>query len=145
MVRLGVRAGALICTAALVLTGCAPDDSISQIRSFLAADSGPDDVLPSGVEDATSDPESSRFVGEHAGVSYFLTKHVDPDSGAPGYCLVISNPPEGAASSCASDVNATRLWVSSSATGSARVVVADDLIPDGWTKLGDFLIVNPDK
>ena len=145
MVRLMVRAGALICTAALALTGCAPDDSISQIRSFLAAESGPDDVLPPGIEDATSDPESSRFVGEHAGVSYFLTKHIDPASGAPGHCLVISNPTEGAASSCASDVNATHLWVSSSGTGSARVVVADDVIPDGWTKLGDFLIVNPEE
>jgi hypothetical protein len=33
---------------------------------------------------------------------------------------------------------------SGSGTGSAKVVSADDLVPDGWTKLGDFLIVNPE-
>jgi len=144
MVRSRVWAGAFFCAAALVLSGCAPADSISQIRSFLATDSGPEDVLPPGVDDATSEPGSSRFVGEYAGLSYFVTKYVDPDSAGPGFCLVISNPEGGAASSCASDVNATRLWVSSSGTGSARVVVVDDIIPDGWTKLGDFLIVNSD-
>ena len=81
----------------------------------------------------------------HGGSGPHRTKHVDPASGAPSYCVVISNPTEGAASSCASDVNATHLWVSSCGTGSARVVVADDIIPDGWTKLGDFLIVNPEE
>ena len=144
MVDSRIWAGALFCTAALVLTGCAIDDSTSQIRTFLATDSGPDDVLPTGLEDSTSDPESSRLVGEHAGVSYFVTKYVDPDSGRPGFCLVLSKPSEGAASGCASDADATRMRVSGSGTGSARVVVADDIIPDGWTKLGDFLIVNPE-
>jgi hypothetical protein len=56
---------------------------------------------------------------------------------------VLSKPSEGAASGCAADANATRMQVSGSGTGSARVVVSNDVIPDGWTKLGDFLIVNP--
>lgn len=144
MVDSRIWAGALLCTAALVLTGCATDDSTSQIRKFLATESGPDDVLPTGLEDATSDPESSRLVGEHAGVSYFVTEYVDPDSGRPGFCLVLSKPSEGAASGCAADANATRMQVSGSGAGSARVVVSNDVIPDGWTKLGDFLIVNPE-
>ncbi|TFD76990.1 hypothetical protein [Cryobacterium fucosi] len=121
------------------------DDSTSQIRRFLAAAGGSYDVLPPGLEDATSDPESSRFVGEYAGVSYFVTKYVDPDSAQPGFCLVLSNPSVGSASGCGSDTNATRMRVSSDGTGSARVVVANDIIPAGWTKLGDFLIVNAER
>jgi hypothetical protein len=138
-------AGALFCTAALVLTGCAVADSTSLIRTFLVADGGPDDVLPPGLEEATSDPKSSRFVGEYAGVSYFVTRYVDPDSGRPGFCLVLSNPSAGTVSSCGSDDNATRIRVGRSGTGSARIVVANDVVPDGWTKLGDFLIVNAER
>ncbi|TFB54417.1 hypothetical protein [Cryobacterium tagatosivorans] len=144
MVDARIWAGALFCTAALVLTGCAADDATSQIRKFLTTDSGPEDVLPTRLEDLTSDPESSRLIGDHAGVSYFVTKYVDPDSGRPGFCLVLSKPPEGAVSGCASDADATRMRVGGSGTSSARVVVANDIIPDGWTKVGDFLIVNPE-
>ena len=145
MVDSRVWAVALFCTTALVLTGCAPDDPISQIRSVLAADSRSEDVLPSGLEDATDDPESSRLVGEYAGVSYFVTNYFDPNVGRPGFCLVLSKPSAGAVSGCAADDNPSRMRVGGSGTGSARVVVADDIVPDGWTKLGDFLIVKPEK
>ena len=90
-----------------------------------------------------SEPESSRLVGEYAGVSYFVTKYVDPDSGRPGFCLALFKPSAGAASACASDDNPSRMRVGATGVGSARVVVADDITPDGWTKVGDFLIVNP--
>jgi len=101
-------------------------------------------VLPTVLEDLTSDPESSRLVGEYAGVSYFVAKYVDPVSRRPGFCIVLSKPPEGEVSGCASDADATHMQVGGSGTGSARVVVANDIIPDGWKKLGDFLIVNPE-
>jgi hypothetical protein len=45
---------------------------------------------------------------------------------------------------CRVQRNVTGMRVGGSGTGSARVVVADDLIPEGWTKVGDFLIVDPD-
>ena len=126
------------------VTGCAMDDTTSQIRKFLATDGGPDDVLPAAAEALTSDAASSRHVGDRAGVGYFVTKYVEPESGLPGFCLVLVKPGSGASSGCGSDRNVTRLRVSGTGTGSARVVVADDVIPDGWTKLGEFLIVNPD-
>jgi hypothetical protein len=144
MVDPRIWAGALFCAAALLLSGCATDDATSKIREFLTTESGPEDVLPSGLDDLTSDPESSRRVGEYAGVSYFVTKYVDPDTQRPGFCLVLIKPSEGAVSGCASDTDATRMRVGGSGTGSAKVVVANDIIPDGWTKLGDFLIVNPE-
>ena len=144
MVDPRIWAGALFCTAALVFTGCATDDATSQIRKFLATERGPEDVLPTGLEDLTGDPESSRLVGELAGVSYFVTEYVDPDSGRPGFCLVLAKPLAGAASGCAADANATRMQVYGSGAGRARVVVSNDVIPGGWTKLGDFLIVNPE-
>lgn len=143
MVDSRIWVGTLFCTVALLLTGCTTDDTTSQIRKFLATDSGPEDVLPPGLEDLTSDPESSRFIGENAGVSYFVTKYIDPDSARPGFCLVLSKPPTGAVSGCAADAKATRMRVGGSTTGSAKVVVASDTIPDGWTKIGEFLIVNP--
>lgn len=42
-------------------------------------------------------------------------------------------------------LNATRIRLSSSGTGSARIVVANDLALDEWTKLGDFLIVDAER
>ncbi|MEC5150556.1 hypothetical protein [Cryobacterium sp. GrIS_2_6] len=79
------------------------------------------------------------------GPSYFVTKYVDPDLGRSGFCLVLSNPSAGTASSCGSDGNATQIRVSSAGTGNARIVVANDVVLDGWTKLGDFRIVNAER
>lgn len=136
----------LTCSVAVALAGCTVgDDTTTQIRKLLATDRGPDDVLPAGSRSAgTSDPDSIRHIGDYDGVSYYVTEYVDPEGGLPGFCLVLAKPGNGAASGCASDRNATRMRVGSSGTGSARVVVPDDLIPEGWTKVGDFLIVNPD-
>ena len=144
MVDARIRWGSLLCAAALALTGCAMDDTTSQIRKFLATDGGPEDVLPTAAEPLTSDAGSSRHVGDHAGISYFVTNYVEPKTNLPGFCLILVNPGYGANSGCGSDRNATRMAVGGSGTGSARLVVANDVIPAGWTKLGDFLIVNPD-
>jgi len=92
----------------------------------------------------TNDPESSRHVGDYAGISYYVTKYVDPDSRLPGFCLILIKPGHEANSGCGSDREITRMRVRGSGTGGARFAVADDSVPKGWTKLGDFLIVNPD-
>jgi hypothetical protein len=36
------------------------------------------------------------------------------------------------------------MWTSGSGTGGARVIESNDDVPEGWTRLSDFLIVNPD-
>jgi hypothetical protein len=120
------------------------DDTTSQIRKILAADGGPDDILPTAAEPLTNDAKSSRHVADYAGISYFVTKYVEPETQLPGFCLVLVKPGYGANSGCGSDRNVTHMRVGGSGTGSARVVVADDRLPDGWTKVGVFLIVNPD-
>jgi hypothetical protein len=145
MVDARMWVGALLCAAAVAFTGCAMDDTTSQVRKFLATEGGPDDVLPADAGEAlTNDPESSRHVGDYAGISYYVTKYVDPDSQLPGFCLILIKPGHGANSGCGSDRDVTRMRVGGSGTGGARVVVANDSVPKGWTKLGDFLIVNSD-
>jgi hypothetical protein len=143
MVNARIWAGTLLCAAAVAFTGCATDDTTSQVGKFLASDRGPDDVLPTAAEPLTNDAASSRHVGDYDGISYFVTKYVEPETQLPGFCLVLVKPGYVANSGCVSERNATRMRVGGSETGSARVVVADDLIPQGWTKVGDFLIVNP--
>jgi hypothetical protein len=145
MLHSKMMVGALLCAASISLTGCAMDDTTTQIRKLLATDGGPEDVLPVAAADAgLRDASSSRHIGDHAGVSYYVTKYVAPETSLPGFCLVLVKPGFGAASGCGSDGNATRMRIGSSGTGSARVVVADDTVPEGWTKISDFLIVNPD-
>lgn len=144
MVTSRIWAGALACSAALVLTGCVGDDQTTQIRKFLSAESSPIEALPVDVKEVASGAATGRLVGELAGVSYFVTDYVEAESGMPGICLVLTNPPKGSVSGCTTDANASRLWISGSATGIARIVAPDDPVPDGWTKLGGFLIVNPD-
>jgi hypothetical protein len=140
-----IWSGALLCAAVLMFTGCAMDDTTTQIRKLLATDGGPDDVLPADAADAAvGNAGSSRRIGDYAGVSYFVTEYVAPETGFPGFCLVLVKPGIGVASGCGSDRNAAQMRVGGSGTGSARLVLADDVIPDGWTKIGDFLIVNPE-
>lgn len=140
-----IWSGALLCAAVVMSTGCAMDDTTTQIRKLLATEGGPDDVLPAEAADAVSgNAGSSRRVGDHAGVSYFVTEYVAPETALPGFCLVIVKPGIGVVSGCGSDRNAAQMRVGGSGTGSARLVLADDVIPDGWTKIGDFLIVSPE-
>jgi len=144
MVTVRFWAAAVICGVVVGLTGCAADDPLSQVRRLLASESSAQDILPVDALPLTSDPESSRLVGTNAGISYFVTKYVDPDSGSPGFCVILAHPPQGAVSGCASDANGTRMRVGGSVAGSARLVTADDPVPHGWAKLGGFLIVNAD-
>jgi hypothetical protein len=129
----------MLCVLSLSVTGCAEPDPVSQVRSFLAMERGPEDVLPpSYPEMAGLDLESSRQVGVLRGIRYFVAAYE-----AAGACLIlVDSKTEASGSACGSNVRG--LWAISSALGGAKIVTASDDVPKGWVKLSDFLIVNPD-
>ena len=149
MIRVGVTkrawiAAVLVVASCLGLTSCVANDSTTEIRLFLGQKPGPEDALPSAFEAASAglDADSSRFVGSNRDVSYFVSKYTDPQRGTPGFCLLVAKLPNGPSnSSCGS---ADGMWTSGSGTGGARVIESNDDVPEGWTRLSDFLIVNPD-
>ncbi|MEB0202142.1 hypothetical protein QN354_10275 [Cryobacterium sp. 5I3] len=149
MIRLRVTsrawiAAALVCASCLGLTSCVANDSTTEIRLFLAQKPGPEDALPSALKASSDglDAASSRFVGTTRDVSYFVSKYTDPQRGTPGFCLMVAKLPDGPSNSfCGS---ADGMWTSGSGTGGARVIESNDEVPEGWTRLSDFLIVNPD-
>ena len=149
MIRLGVTgrawiAAAVVCASCLGLAGCVANDSTTEIRLFLAQKPGPEDTLPSALKAASEglDAATSRFVGSNREVSYFVTKYTDPQRGTPGFCLMVVRLPDGPENSvCGS---ADGMSTSGSGTGGARVIESNDNVPEGWTRLSDFLIVNPD-
>ncbi|MFC6356321.1 hypothetical protein [Luethyella okanaganae] len=127
-----------LCGITLSIAGCAQQDPTSQIQSFLATESGPEDVLPSILETSGMDTKSSREVGTLGALRYFVTAY-----SVNGACLVIVDSKSAASSSaCGSDLSGLR--TSSSEVGGARIVTDSDEVPPGWTRLADFLIVNPD-
>ena len=137
-------AAALVCASCLGLTSCVANDSTTEIRLFLAQKPGPEDVLPAVLTAASTglDAASGRFVGSNREVNYFVSKYTDPQRGTPGFCLMVVKLPDGPSnSSCGS---ADGMWTSGSGTGGARVIESNDDVPEGWTRLSDFLIVNPD-
>jgi hypothetical protein len=144
MARTRTVASALVIIGALALSGCAADDVTSQVRKILAREKDAVDALPPTIDGAGGDPASSRHLGDLDGVGYFVTKYVDPQTGRPGFCLVLVKAGNGAVSGCASDEHGGRISVGASTMGGAKVVVRGDLVPEGWTRLNDFLIVNPD-
>lgn len=50
--------------------------------------------------------------------------------------------PDAAAATCSNDL--IGLKKTGSQVGGAEVVTSDEEVPDGWVRLSDFLIVNPD-
>ena len=131
----------LVALAVVGLTGCAPD-STSMVRDFLASDREADDALPEWAETDGSDPDSSRQVGTLDDVVYYVAEFANPETGAPGVCVILVSGADDFANSACGDQPA--LWSTGSETGSARLVEKDDELPDGWTRLSDFLIVNRD-
>lgn len=135
-------AAALLCVSFLGMSGCAANHATFKIRALLATERGPEDVLPLSTEVAGLDVESGREVGGRGSVTYFVAKFTDPDTDAQGVCLILVNiASEFSNSTCGS---ALGLWTIGSETGGAKVVTNTDEVPDGWKRLGDFLVVNPD-
>lgn len=132
-------AGAVLCVAGLTLTGCAGEDPVTQIRAFLNTERESSDALPA-LDAATEglDAQSSRLVGERDGIEYFVAAY-----NTSGACLfMVNRTSEFSASSCGDNPNT--LGIFGDDVGGARVYKSTDEIPEGWEKLGDFLIVNPD-
>ena len=132
-------AAALMCVLALSTSGCiAEDDPESKIRALLATERHSKDILPANLSVEGLVMESSRQVGTSDDVHYFVAEY-----GADGVCLILVNQASAAtSSSCGSD--ARGMLSITTQTGGARVLnSADDGVPSGWKKLGDFLIVNP--
>ncbi|WP_120337538.1 hypothetical protein [Cryobacterium soli] len=134
-------AAAVVVVCCLGLTGCAAD-STSLVRDFLAGDRQPDDTLPSSTGTPGMDDQSTRLAGSLDGTSYYLAEYVQPETGTPGICLIlVATGTEFANSACGP---AEQLRTVGSETGGATIVEREDPVPDGWTRLSDFLIVNPD-
>ncbi|QYF74289.1 hypothetical protein [Cryobacterium sp. PAMC25264] len=134
-------ATAAVLVSGLFLTGCTAD-ATSLVRDFLAADRQPDDTLPADMGTPGMDGDSSRLAGSLDGTSYYLAEYVQPETGTPVICLIlISTGTEFGNSACGP---AEQLRTVGSMTGGATIVEREDPVPDGWTRLGDFLIVNPD-
>ena len=130
----------ILCGVVVSTAGCTQqDEPISQIRSFLATEHSPDDVLPSSFPAVDGlDAESSREVGVIGNLRYFVATY-----GESGACLIIvDSASKASASACGYDVNGLRM--TNSEVGGAKVLQGDDEIPTGWVKLSDLLIVNPD-
>ena len=124
-------------------TGCVQQDAqedapISQVRSFLATEHGPEDVLPSIPEVDGLDAESSREVGVLGNLRYFVAA-----AGEKEICLIIADSTSNTAgATCASDLSGMK--TTEHQVGGAEFVTSKDEVPAGWTRLSDFLIVNPD-
>lgn len=132
----------LILLSLLALAGCTTGDATSEVRSFLATDAGPEDALPPNVAADGLDTESSRQVGTQGDVAYYLAEFKDPSTGAAGVCIVlVKASTEFSNSACGSPIG---MRTTGSETGGAEIIQKGDQAPDGWVRLSDFLIVNPD-
>ena len=132
----------LVLLSLLAMSGCTTDDATSQVRSFLATDAGPEDALPPDAVADGLDAESSRQVGTKGDVTYYVADFKDPRTGAAGVCIVLINEiAQFSNSACGSAVG---MRTTGSETGGAEIVQKGDEAPDGWVRLSDFLIVNPD-
>lgn len=132
----------MVAVCCLGLTGCAAD-ATSRVREFLASEREPDDALPPSVNsEGGIDADSSRLAGSLGGTTYYLADFVNPDTGVPGICLIlVAADTEFSNSACG---NAPGLATVGSETGGATIVEASDSVSADWTRLTDFLIVNPD-
>jgi hypothetical protein len=124
------------------MAGCTTGNATSEVRSFLATDAGPEDALPpNGVVDGLN-AESSRQVGTQGDVAYYLAEFKDPRTGAAGVCIVlVKASAEFSNSACGSPIGMRTIG---SETGGAEIIQKGDKAPNGWVRLSDFLIVNPD-
>lgn len=125
----------------LTMSGCTTEDASSRVRSFLSTDAGPEDALPPDAKSEGLDAESSRQVGTNGDVTYYVASFEDPRNGDEGFCIVLVNQSsQFSNSACGS---ATGMRTIGSETGGAEIVLEGDPTPEGWVRLSDFLIVNP--
>jgi len=153
--RTGVRGAVLVvlCAASVALTACAMGDPTPQVRAFLATDRSATDALPADLnlesdnQGTSIDVNSSRLVGVESGVKYFLAT-----SETTAVCLVLVAESQRVTGWTCGPVDRLAISISGpgsardapNAQGAARVVGVDDDTPNGWIRLNDFLIVNPD-
>ncbi len=141
---------AMLCAVSLALSGCATGDPTPQVRAFLATEPTATDALPADLEperdDRSSriDVDSSRLVGVESGVQYFVAT-----SETAAVCLVlVAESPHLLGWTCGPvdrlAVSITGHGSARGAQGAARVVGVENETPDGWIRLDDCLIVNPD-
>lgn len=134
--RRRVTAVALALAASAVLVGC----SSSPAEDLLERPAGPADAVPEWA-DFGHDPDSTRLLGEHDGVSYFLaeTGSVRPDD---TLCLVAVAEEPVAMSSCSGGRGG--VGGSGSGLGSWQFEpggVLTDLVDDGWVLVHPTLAV----
>lgn len=142
MINKAWRTAALLCGIVILTTGCVQqEDPGSQIRSFLATEQGPEDTSALIPKIDGLDAESSREVGAVDTLHYFVAAF-----GGSGACLIIvDSASEAAAVTCSNDESGlSGLKKTDSQVGGAEVVTSGEEVPDGWERLSDFLIVNPD-
>lgn len=72
-------AGLIVCSLFAVT-----DDATSQVQAFLATDAAPEDALPPDALADGLDADSSRQVGTHEDVTYYVADFTDPRTGADG-------------------------------------------------------------
>ena len=130
--------GAMLCVAGITLSGCVAEDPLTQIRAFLATERDSRDALPDNAATDGLDMDSSRLVGERDGIKYFVAAY-----NTSGACIFMVDETSGTAGSACGDSPNLLMSVVTN-TGGVKVYKSTDEIPEGWTQLGDFLIVNPD-
>jgi hypothetical protein len=124
------------------MSGCTTEDASSRVQSFLSTEAGPEDALPPDAIGEGLVAESSRQVGSNGDVTYYVAGFDDPRNGDAGVCLVLVNQSsQFSNSACGSAVGMRTIG---SETGGAEIVLEGDPTPEGWIRLSDFLIVNPD-
>ena len=131
---------ALLLAAALgvALSGCA-----GASYPVFEQEQTADDLLPTDfpVETDEYDLSTTRHVGSHEGVEYFLVKRNDNETGGAPCVVVVGDDPYGSIIGCSGGDG--RVTVGPGGGSQAALAPAGEAVgeAEGWTRVGDYIAV----